>query len=116
MPIIDSLRAAEAETGARLEPQLRAHSDTTERVFNTVGLVLGAAPEIPFRDVSLSRRVATLLMIRLSNDLRGAALLALRGYSLQAAVLVASMYEVAYCVAYIGSDESRADAWVKHDD
>ena len=116
MPIIDSLRVAEAEAGTRLEPQLHAHSDTTERAFNTVGLVLGAAPEIAFRDVSLSRRVATLLMVRLSNDLRGVALLALRGYSLQAAALVASMYEVAYCIAYIGSDESRADAWVKHDD
>lgn len=116
MSIIDSLGVAETETAARLEPQLRAHSDTTERAFNTVGLVLGAAPEIPLRDVPLSRRVVTLLMVRLSNDLRGTALLALRGYSLQAAALAASMYEVAYCIAYIGSDESRADAWVKHGD
>src|SRR5262249_47308748 len=47
---------------------------------------------------------------------RSASLLAIRGYPAQAAALVATMYEVAYTVAFIGADESRAEAWSKHDD
>ena len=30
--------------------------------------------------------------------------------------MAASMYEVAHCIGYVGSDDSRAEAWVKHDD
>src|SRR5881296_3036475 len=116
MPIIDSLGEAEQQVGAELQPVLAAYSAVSERAFNTVGLVLGAASELPYAQVPLSRKVTTVLMVRLSNDLRGVALLALRGYSLQAAALAASMFEVAHCIAYIGSDELRADAWVKHDD
>ena len=116
MPIIDSLGEAEQQASDELRPVLAAHSSVSERAFNTVGLVLGAAPELPHAQVRLSRKVATVLMVRLSNDLRGVALLALRGYSLQAAALAASMFEVAHCIGYIGSDDSRAEAWVNHQD
>jgi hypothetical protein len=116
MPTIESLGAAEQQTMAQLRPALTAHGAVSEQVFNAVSEILGAAPELPISQVALSRRVVTVLLVRLSNDLRVAALLALRGYPLQAATLVASMYEVAHCVAYIGSDDSRADAWIRHDD
>lgn len=116
MPIVDSLAEAEQQTGNELAPKLAAYASASERAFNSVGLVLGAAPEVPFREVPLSRKVSTVLMVRLSNDLRGVALLALRGYALQAAALAASMFEVAYCIAYIGSNEERATAWIQHDD
>src|SRR4051812_5244361 len=116
MPIIDSLGEAERQVGYELQPKLVAHAGVSERAFNAVGLVLSAAPEIPHSQVSLARRVVTVLMVRLSNDLRGVALLAFRGYALQAAALAASMFEVAHCIAYIGADEQRAAEWINHDD
>ncbi len=116
MPICESLAEAERLVGEQLSSVLSAHSAVSERAFNTVGLVLAAAPELPHAEVSTSRKVSTVLMMRLSNDLRGVALLGLRGYSLQAAALAASVFEVAHCVAYIGDDDSRADAWGSHAD
>ncbi|MGH7427983.1 MAG: hypothetical protein ACREJ4_06455, partial [Candidatus Methylomirabilaceae bacterium] len=116
MPVIDSLGEAEQQAAKELEPKLTAHSAASEKAFNTVGQALAALPELPVAEVALSRRVATVLMVRLSNDLRGVALMALRGYSLQAAALAASMYEVALCIGYVGSDDSRAKTWVEHDD
>ena len=47
--------------------------------------------------------------------LRCAALLAHRGYVVQACRLVASMYEVAFTLAFIGSDDGLAQEWVDHD-
>jgi hypothetical protein len=60
--------------------------------------------------------VVTTLLLRLGNDLRCASMLAIRGYPAQAAALVATMYEVAFTVAFIGADESHAEAWSKHSD
>lgn len=116
MPEVDSLGVAEKQVADELWPKLSAHSSVTEKAFNTVGQALAAPPELPVSQVSLSRKVTTVLLVRLSNDLRAAALLALRGYALQAAALAGSMYEVAYAIAYIGSDESKAEDWVQHSD
>ena len=116
MAEIDSLGESEKEVAQQLWPKLASHSSVSERAFNTVGLVLAAAPELPISQVPLCRRVATVLLVRLLNDLRAVALLALRGYALQSATLAGSMYEVAYTVAYIGSDNSKATAWVEHSD
>ena len=92
MPIDESLAAAEAQVTKELEPRLKAHSAVSERAFNTVGLVLGAAPDIPFSQVSRSRRTVGVLMVRLSNDLRVVGSTALRGYALQAVSMASSMY------------------------
>lgn len=91
-----------------LAPVLHDHAVLTERAFNLIGNAMSRLPEFHLPEVSQSRKLVTALLLRLSNDLRAAALLALRGYPLQATALVASMFEVAYCVAYIGSDDSRA--------
>lgn len=112
----ESLGQAELQAMDTLDPQLRDHALLTEQAFNLIGEVLGRIPETPLRDVSQSRKVLTALLVRLSNDLRSAALLALRGYPIQAAALVASMYEVAYSIAYIRSDDALAQEWIDHDD
>ena len=113
---VESLNQAERQATDTLDPHLRDHGLLTERAFNLIGEVLGRIPETPLHDVSQSRKVLTALLVRLANDLRSAALLALRGYSIQAATLVTSMYEVAYTVAYIRSDETLAQAWIDHND
>jgi hypothetical protein len=48
--------------------------------------------------------------------LLAAALVAPRGYALQALTLVGSIYETAYTIAAIGSDDVLADEWINHDD
>jgi len=114
----ESLGQAELQAMDTLDPQLRDHALLTEQAFNLTGEVLGLGwlPETPLREVSQSRKVLTALLVRFSNDLRSAALLALRGYPIQAVALVASMYEVAYAIVYIGADDSLAQKWIDHND
>lgn len=116
MPDYDPLGQAEQEAGQILASALAGYSGLTERTFNAFGICLGAAPEVPIATTSLARRVATVLLVRLSNDLRCVALLGLRGYALQAASVAATMYEVAHVVAFVGSDELRAASWADHPD
>jgi hypothetical protein len=85
---------------------LRAHFALVDDVFNFLNGVLGAAPEVPLREVSLARHVATGLLVRIANDLRCMTMSALSGYPLQAAAVVATMYEVACAAVCIDSDDS----------
>ena len=85
-----SLADAEQNALKSLEQELGRHALVTELTFNTTNMIASRLPELPVREVSSSRKVCTALLIRLSNDLRCAALLALRGYAVQAASLVLS--------------------------
>jgi hypothetical protein len=107
---------AELQAMQLLERELALYLQVTELAFNTIGLAMSRTPELPVREVTQSRKVVTGLLMRLSNDLRSAALLACRGYAVQAVSLVSSMYEVAYTIAAIGSDERMAQQWIDHDD
>ena len=66
--------------------------------------------------MSQARKVATVLLLRMRDDLRCAGLPALRGYQLQACSLVASIYEAAFAIAAIDSDNDLAQEWIDHDD
>jgi hypothetical protein len=107
-----SLGDEERQAVDSLDPELHRHAGLALRAFDAIGLAFErAAPE-----ARQSRVVTTILLTRLANDLRCVALLALRGYPLQAATLVASMFEGAYAVAYIGGNDTRAQEWLNHDD
>lgn len=112
----ESLETAEHRALDMLVPELSGHLALTDRAFSLIGAAVRSLPKVAIRDVSQPTTVAIALLVRLSNDLRSAALLAQRGYPLQAASLVASMYEAAYTIAAIGSDDYLADEWIKHDD
>lgn len=112
----DSLAQAEQEALTSLLDPLAAHQAVCERVFNTLGLAVSALPEDPIEQVPVARAVCANLVIRLSNELRCVGLLAARGYAMQAASLVATVWEVSHTIAVIGADEERAKDWVEHDD
>jgi hypothetical protein len=112
----ESLETAERQALIELTTELDGHLSLTEKAFNLIGAVVSILPEVLAKDLSQSRKVAAALLIRLSNDLRSAALIASRGYALQAATLVGSMYETAYTIAAIGSDNGLAEEWINHDD
>ena len=112
----ESLGTAERHALGTLGAELSGHLSLTEKVFNLMGTTISSLPELPIQDMSQSLKVATVLLIRLSNDLRSAALVAVRGYGLQALTLVGSIYEAAYTIAAIGSDDVLADGWINHDD
>jgi len=61
-----------------------------------------------------SRRVATVLMTRLSNDLRVASRVACTGYALQSASIVAGLYEIALTIIHVGTSEELALKWTEH--
>lgn len=112
----ESLGEAEQAALETLDPELREHARLCGDAFNLVGLTLNRLPERLVDDIPSSEKVATVLLIRLSNDLLCASLLARRGYALQAVTLVAAIYEAAFTIAYIGSDEERAREWIEHED
>lgn len=62
----------------------------------------------------LSAQVQARLLARLTSDLRVIELAAIRSYSLQAFTLLASMFEHAHVVSYIGTDDKRAALWLNH--
>jgi hypothetical protein len=111
-----SLAELERDAAQTLEPELREHGLLNERVFNTIGEAANLAAEIPLSQVSQSRKVATVLLLRMRDDLRCAGLLALKGYQLQACSLVGSIYEAAFAIAAINSDDDLAQEWIDHDD
>jgi hypothetical protein len=113
---VPSLAEVERDAIQILEPELRKHGLLNESVFNTIGEAANLAAEIPLSQVSQARKVATVLLLRIRDDLRCASLLALRGYQLQACILVASIYETAFTIAAIDSDDDLAQAWIDHDD
>jgi hypothetical protein len=113
---IEALDAAEEAAFKLLGAKLTAHLALAGDTFNFLNAVLGAAPEIPVRQVSPSRMVTTALLLRLTNDLRCVGYLAPRGYELQAVSLVAPMYEAAYTMVVIGANDEMAQRWIEHDD
>ena len=103
---------AQKHLGAELDDQL----NLTEAAFNLICETLSQIPERPLHEVPQSLKVSTALLARLSNDLRTASFLAVRGYPTQAVGIVASLYEAAFTIAYIRTDEGLAQEWIEHDD
>jgi hypothetical protein len=111
-----SLADVERDAAQTLEPELREHGLLNQRVFNAIGEAANLGAELPLSQVSQARKVAMVLLLRMRDDLRCAGLLALRGYQLQACSLVASIYEAAFAIAAIDSDDDLAQEWIDHDD
>jgi hypothetical protein len=111
-----SLTEVEHNAAQILEPELREHGTLNERVFNAIGEAANLATELSPSQVSQARKVATVLLLRMRDDLRCAGLLALRGYQLRACSLVASIYEAAFTIAAIDSDDDLAQEWIDHED
>jgi hypothetical protein len=112
---VEQLGDAEAKVTQRLAPDLDGHLNLTADLFNFIGKAMSQLPDVRWAEVSQARKVIIALMMRLGNDLRCASLLAIRGYPAQAAGLVASMYEVAQTIVFIGANEERAERWNNHD-
>jgi hypothetical protein len=111
-----SLEESEAAATRILAPQLSPHNHLIERAFNLAALALESIPTQPLAKVPKSRRVAASLLVRLMNDLRSVEVLVNRGYAIQGLSLATSIYETAYTMAFIGSDETAAQRWIDHDD
>jgi len=110
------LEQAEIDASKALEPELRNHLGFSARVYEFICEVLARAPEGPLFQISQSRKVLTVLLLRIANDLRCIDVLALRGYPEQACVLASSVYEAAFTVMMVGSDDVIAQEWVDYDD
>lgn len=111
-----SLGTRELEAAQALEAELDGHLNLSLEIFNLGLRALGCLPERAILELTQAEKVSVALVLRVLKDLRCAALLAARGYPLQACTLVASMFESAYAVLYIGNDEERAQSWIDHSD
>lgn len=113
---MESLHDAERQAAETLGEELKDHLSACMHSVDVIAMAVQEAPEVPERKVSRARHAATSLMVRLCNDLRCAALLASRGYAMQAASLVSCAYEVSFAVAAIADDENAARRWIEHAD
>jgi hypothetical protein len=104
----------EAAAASALGAQIGDHVRLCQRTFELISAVLKALPERRAVDTPLAWRVGVGLLIKISNDLRAVALLAARGYPVQAATVASSLYESAVTLAYIGRDDTLAKAWARH--
>ena len=111
-----SLEHAETEARAALQAELSHHLELTQDVINLIGDSLALAPELKVVEVPASRKVATNLLIRISNDIRSACILAVSGYPVQSLALVACIYEGAFTVAFISCDDDLAREWINYCD
>jgi hypothetical protein len=109
--IQSSIVDGEAQARTELAAELLKHFALVSFAFEVVADVLNARGDEPFAPTQ-SFKVCTALLSKLSTDLRGTALLAERGYPTQAVTVVSSLYETAFTVAYIGSDETLAQEWI----
>ncbi|PYM18033.1 MAG: hypothetical protein DMD78_28790 [Candidatus Rokuibacteriota bacterium] len=110
----DDDRDVEAAAAAVIGPKLAGHLQLCERSFLVMSKALMALPERTIKDTPQACRVCAGLLIKISNDLRTVALLALRGYPVQAATLTSSLYESAVTIGYIADDNALAEAWIAH--
>ncbi len=115
-PKIQSLDSTEKQVVEQLGPHLLEHQVLATDAFNLIGTLLAQVPEAPMNTLPKALHVAVKLMLRLSNDLRSVQILTSTGYPIQALAIAASMCEVAFTVAWIGADETRAQVWLDHDD
>lgn len=105
------LTDGEAAARSKLAAELAHHFALVSSAFALVADVLSARGSEAFAPTQ-AFKVCTALLSKLSTDLRGVVLLAERGYPTQAVTVVSSLYETAFAVAYIGSDERLAQEWI----
>lgn len=111
-----SLAQSEREAVEIIAKDLHPYFECAEACFNLLAAVSEATPEQDLDQMPQALKVCSNLMCRLANELRCACILAKTGYAVQAASLVASAYEIAYTIRYVGTDENRAQSWIDHDD
>lgn len=109
-----SLGKKEVQVIQQLDSELEEYSALSQAAFDFLQDLLGLVPEMNIREMPPSLKVSTALVARLVNDLRCVALLAHRGYAVQACALAASTYEVAFALMSIGSDDGLAQKWIDH--
>ena len=115
----DSERTVEDEEQRaleRLKAELGQHLAYVGCIYN---LLVQTNYAFNGRDIVSMRpslRVCLYLLAKLANDLRCVGLLAERGYGVQACALAASLYETSHMIAYLRSDDDRANDWLAHDD
>lgn len=96
--------------------ELKDHLELANCTCDLLWRIFASFNEINLKDTRLSSKVKLVLGARLADDLRAVYHLCSIGYSVQACVVAASIFEVAHTVAFIGSDEERAKHWDEHDD
>lgn len=96
--------------------QLQDVSRLVDAALTLTGRAVEAAARQPYPGQSLALRVGALLIVRIMNDLRAALHDARIGYPVQSVALVTGLYEMAATVAFIGSDETRAQSWLAYSD
>ena len=114
--IPQSLEEAEKRARQTMQRQLEQHLKLNLLTINTMAFVLGSAPVLSLTKVKQSYKIVTLLLNRVSNDIRSAGLLAWYGYTLQATAQISNCYESAFAVAFMGSNDEEAQRWIDHND
>ena len=97
-----------------LTTELAEHLAFNSKVWAIAVRALDVLQRHDLRRMPRSRKICLVLLTCLANNLRCVALLSERGYSEQAAIIGASIFEIAHTICFIGADEDRAQSWINH--
>jgi len=112
----NDIEASEEKAAESLNREIASHIELIRLTFNFINKTLQLLPKRKLSEISQAEKVCSSLLLRLTNDLRCIDMLVSRGYPLQAGTLASSVFEIAYTIIFIGSDEARAQRWIDHDD
>ena len=100
----------------QLKDELQLHIIGVNNCCNLISKAIEVTPEMNIDSVPSSLKVVTSLLAKVINDLRSAAILSSKGYSIQSATLISSLYEAAFMITFIGNDDQLAEKWIGHND
>jgi hypothetical protein len=107
-PSPSDIAEGESQARSKLAAELPRQFALMNVAFELVAETLNVIGDVPTQAV----KVCTALLSKLSTDLRVIVLVAERGYPTQAVTLASSLYETAFTIAYVGSDETLAQEWI----
>jgi hypothetical protein len=111
----DDWESTELQVQGQMSPYLASYLALVQRLDNLAFRVLRGLKPPPLQPESVTRAHLSLLT-RVLQDLRAAAILAERGYTMQSWSVAASAFEAAHTMGFIAVDSVRADKWLAHTD
>lgn len=108
----NSVQAVEDRAAEKLFPALKEHLDYTSRVYN---LAFGIQRDINGKKISEVAEISRahfMILMRITDFLRCAQLLAIKGYPEQAGTLTASVFELAHTAHFFMHAPDKAKAWL----
>lgn len=112
---MNTLQNVEDRASECLFPELKEHLSYLNAVYNLAFEVQTRLEGMLLAEVSQAAWAQFMILMRITDFLRCAQLLTIKGYPEQAGALTASVFELAHSAAFFSHSPDKATAWLKAD-